>query len=180
MNKRIKYYSLYLVWIFFLRSSLMDRIFSFINIDLSNDTWHLIILVGFKFFCQRHSELWPLYLAAVVDIRHVDDVLHLLLTRVDAPGNRGSSLDTRQQSSIIYTYARLKANINSLVEMWPSWLWSKSLKAALYFSTSSGLSDNFGFSSAFVKVLPPRMLAVLPSRLAIPPGAGPAAAIWNV
>ena len=74
------------------------------------------------------------------------------------------------------TYALLNANINSLVEMWPSWLWSKSLKAALYFSTSSGLSDNLGLSSPFVKVLPPRMFAVLPRRLAIPPpGAGPAA-----
>ena len=86
--------------------------------------------------------------------------------------------DQRQSyyNSFQSTYARLNANINSLVEMWPSWLWSKSLKAALYFSTSSGLSDNLGLSSPFVKVLPPRMFAVLPRRLAIPPpGAGPAA-----
>ena len=64
--------------------------------------------------------------------------------------------------------------MSSLVEMCPSLLWSKSLKAALYLSTSSGLSASLGLASSLAKVLPPRMLAVLPSRLAIPPPGPPA------
>ena len=46
----------------------------------------LIILVWLEFLSQRCCKLRPLDLAAVVDIRLVDDVLHLLLTWVDAPG----------------------------------------------------------------------------------------------
>ena len=47
---------------------------------------HLLVLVRLELLCQRRGELRPLDLAAVVDIRLVDDVLHLLLTWVDAPG----------------------------------------------------------------------------------------------
>ena len=59
-----------------------------LHIQIFRFKCHLIILFRFKFFCQRHSELWPLNLSAVVDISHVDDVLHLLLTWVDAAGEK--------------------------------------------------------------------------------------------
>ena len=126
-----------------------------------------------KYFVRKVSILFtPPNLAAAVHIVLIDNVLDLLLIWIDSPAEWKVS-SPHLLSPLIYlcTHALLKAKMSSLVDICPSLLWSKSLKACWYLSTSSGLRENLGFISSLVAVLP-RILAVLPRRLAIPPGGG--------